>query len=68
MKRKKIRKAIKDIKAMQKTHKHWAKYFEKHSAIEKEYIATGEWDTAKEHRKIIKQYENVLNILNSILS
>lgn len=59
-----VKKAIKDIEAMKKTHIDWAKYFEDNPKIEKKYTSTGEWDNAKEHRSIISKYDNVLKILN----
>jgi len=61
-----IQKAITDIEKMRKTHIQWAEYFEKHPDIERAYIGTGEWDSAKEHRNLVKQYDNVLNILKSL--
>lgn len=48
------------IESMQLTHIHWAEYFEANPEKEKEYVATGEWDNAKEHRRIVKIYDEVL--------
>jgi len=59
-----IQKAIIDIEKMRKTHVQWAEYFEKYPDIEKEYIKTNEWDSAKIHRELVQQYNNVLNVLN----
>ena len=61
-----IQESIDDISKMKTTHIEWAEYFEAHPDIEKGYIASGEWDTAEEHRNIIKQYDKVLCILNSL--
>uniref|UniRef100_A0A6M3IXS5 Uncharacterized protein n=1 Tax=viral metagenome TaxID=1070528 RepID=A0A6M3IXS5_9ZZZZ len=67
MKKDKIKIAINDIEKMRRTHIQWAEYFEKYPDIEKKYIETGEWDNAKEHRNLVKQYDNVLNILKFLL-
>lgn len=61
-----IRESIKNISAMQDSHIYWAEYFEDNPDIEKEYVATGDWNTAEEHRNLINQYDRVLNILKSI--
>ena len=58
-----IQKAIVDIEKMRGTHIQWAEYFEGNPDIEGAYIGTGEWDSAKVHRDLVKQYDNVLNIL-----
>jgi len=62
----KIQKAINNINVMKNTHICWAEYFEANPDIEKEYIDTGVWDGAKEHRNIINQYNEVLDILEKI--
>ncbi len=59
-----VKKAIKDISKMRQTHIDWAEHFEKNPQIEKKYVATGNWDNAIKHRKIIADYDNVLKILN----
>lgn len=63
--KKEIKQAIKDIKFFSKTHIDWAIYFEENPNIEKEHTATGEWDSAKQHRKIVTKYDNILKILTS---
>ena len=65
--KKDIQISIRDINMMRQTHIDWAIYFETNPDIEKEYIKTGEWDTAKEHRNIIAKYDNVLGILKQLL-
>ena len=59
----KIKKVIKDVKWMKDIHRQWAEYFEKNPEIEKEYVATGEWDSAKEHRELMADYDNILNVI-----
>jgi len=65
---KNVLKAIDDITKMRKTHIQWAEYFEKYPNIERKHIETGEWHSAKEHRDLVKQYDNVLNVLTGILT
>ncbi len=55
-----------DVAEMKQTHVGWAEYFEGNPVIEKGYVATGEWDTAEEHRNIVNKYDKVLNILEKI--
>jgi len=47
----------------QNTHKEWAKYFEDNPEEEHVMVGTGEWDDAATHRKIEKQYEEVIQYL-----
>ena len=61
-----IQGSIDNINAMKKTHLKWAEYFEANPNIEQEYIETGEWDTAEQHRNYINQYDKVLKILKSL--
>ena len=61
-----IKESINIINAMKETHLNWAEYFEDNPDIEKEYIATGNWDSAEKHRKIIKQYDKILSVLESL--
>ena len=58
-----IKKAIKDIRHMQQIHIGWAERFEADPDVEREYVETGEWDTAEAHRNIIKNYDRVLRLL-----
>ena len=51
------------LKDCQVRHKEWAEYFEQNSEKEKQYIKTGEWDTAEDHRKIEKQYQRIIDYL-----
>jgi hypothetical protein len=61
-----VQQAVSDIQAMRQTHVDWAEHFEKHPEIEKQYLATGEWDDAKEHRRIIASYDRVIRLLGQI--
>ena len=61
-----LQESIDDIVAMRRSHINWAKYFEANPDIEKEYIATGKWDSAKKHRDYVKKYDKVLIYLNSL--
>jgi hypothetical protein len=58
-----IEQAIIDIKHFSQTHIDWAEYFEKNPNIESEYLKTGKWSSAIEHREIVSKYDNVLKIL-----
>lgn len=60
--------SIADMEWMRKSHVDWAEYFEKHPDIEKEYVATGEWSSAAQHRDIIAKYDNVIQLLKTLLS
>lgn len=60
-----IEQAIIDIKHFSQTHVDWAEHFEKNPEIEKEYLKTGEWSSAIQHREIVEKYDNVLKILES---
>ena len=62
-----IQKAISDIERFSQTHIDWANHFEAYPDIEKKKVKTGNWDTAKEHRQIVADYDNVLDILRSCL-
>jgi hypothetical protein len=59
-----LEKAISDLQHFRKTHVDWAEHFEKHPELEQQYIAKGEWDDAKEHRRIVACYDNVLACLD----
>ena len=61
-----VQEAINNINIMKQSHISWAEFFEANPNIEKEYVLTGEWDTAKEHRNIINQYNKILDILKLI--
>jgi hypothetical protein len=63
-----VKQAIIDIEHFNKTHIDWAEYFEKNPEKEKEYLETGEWSSAKEHREIVSKYGNVLKILEAVHS
>ncbi len=58
-----IQESINDVVRMKRIHVQWAEHFETNPDEEKEYVATGEWDTAKEHRKYVEKYNKILNIL-----
>lgn len=47
------------------THVHWAEHFEQHPELEKQYVETGEWDTAQEHRRWVGIYDAVIAVLAS---
>ncbi len=67
MNKEEIQESIDNINAMRDSHIYWAEYFENNPDIEKKYVKTGDWDTAKEHRNIINQYDKVLDILKSFI-
>lgn len=58
--------AIADMEFMRRTHLQWAEHFERHPEIERQYVATGDWDDAAEHRRIVAKYDRVLGILRSL--
>ena len=60
-----IKMAINDIEYAKESHAAWAKRFS-NPIIEKKYVKTGEWDTAKEHLNWVKKYNRVLRILKKI--
>jgi len=60
----KVEYIISELEKYKQTHIAWAEYFEQHPEIEKEYLATGEWDTAKEHRRIASVYDDTINYIN----
>ena len=53
------------LKGCQNTHKEWAEFFEGDPEAEHTMVGTGEWDDAETHRKIEKQYEEVIQYLMS---
>ena len=55
--------AIKFLRDCQKTHIEWAEYFEHNPEVERAMVKTGEWDNAQTHRKLEKQYEQVIQII-----
>ncbi len=58
--------AISDLLWMRETHVQWAEYFEKHPKIEAQYVATRNWDDAKEHRRIVTMYDNAIACLAAL--
>lgn len=60
-----VSKAIADMEMMRKTHVDWAEHFERHPEVEAQYVATGEWDDAKEHRRLVSMYDNVISCLKA---
>ncbi len=63
--REKAIRAFKTIEASKNTHILWLKYFEKYPQKEKDFSET--IHSAEEQRKIIEDYDNVLDVLNEIL-
>ena len=63
-----IQESIDDLNFMKESHAQWAEYFEDNPNIEKEYVDSGEWDTAEEHRNLVSKYDKVLDILKNIKS
>ncbi len=47
-------------------HVQWAEHFERNPEIEKEKVATGEWDTAKKHRELAREYDQVISLINKL--
>ena len=64
MKEKVIR-AFKTVEDAKNTHILWLKYFKKYPQQEKNFSET--IHSAEEQRKIIEDYDNVLDVLNEIL-
>jgi hypothetical protein len=58
--------AIRDMVAFRQSHVVWAEHFEAHPEIEAQYLATGKWDSAREHRQIVASYDRVLRLLRAI--
>lgn len=61
-----LEQAIADIQEARLTHVHWAEHFERHPEAEKDYIETGEWDSAKIHREWEAKYDRVLIMLERL--
>lgn len=55
--------AVIDMEWMRKTHTDWAAYFERYPDLEAQYVASGDWDDAKEHRRIAAMYDNAIECL-----
>lgn len=55
--------AIADMEEAQLSHLHWAEHFEKHPELERQYEATGEWDTAQVHRAWVAKYDKAIRLL-----
>ena len=62
------RELIEFLTANGKTHTNWAAWFEANPDKEAEYVATGEWDDAKEHRRLEGGYHKARARLESLLS
>ena len=58
-----VQRAIADLKMMRRTHVRWYRYFKDNPAAEAEFVATGHWDTAKEHQRIVAMYDNAIACL-----
>ena len=58
--------AIADLQFFRQTHVDWAEHFEKHPELAAQYVATGEWDDANEHRRIVQAYDNALAVMASL--
>ena len=61
-----IEKSRQDIKSFRKTHIDWAEYFEANPDIERVYIQYRHFDSAKEHRRIVECYDEVLKLLDKL--
>ena len=59
--------SIKDVYEMRLTHEQWAAYFENNPAIEKRFVKTGDWDSAKIQREFVVKYDKILVLLRFIL-
>ena len=51
------------LKANGETHTRWAEYFEANPDEEAKYVATGDWDDAKEHRRLEAGYAEAIDLL-----
>ena len=49
-----------ELAKMRQTHISWAEYFEEHPDVAAEYTATGEWDSAVEHRRLATIYDHAI--------
>lgn len=58
-----VRKAIADLNMMRRTHVQWYRYFKRNPHIEATYTATGVWDNAAEHQRIVAMYDNAIACL-----
>lgn len=54
------------LRANGETHRKWAEYFEAYPDLEEKYVATGEWDDAKEHRRLEAGYVEAIEMLAKI--
>ncbi len=63
----KIDEAIAFLKDCQATHLEWAEIFENDPERERELVMTGLWDDAKEHRKLERQYGDVIALLKGLI-
>jgi len=63
---KQIEQVITDLGGMKESHKRWAEYFEADLEVEKEYVATGEWDDAKTHREYVAKYERIIDLIKQL--
>ena len=52
----------------QESHIGWAEYFEENPEIEKEYVATDEWDSAERHREFADQYQRTIDYIKNFES
>jgi hypothetical protein len=57
---------IEELAFMRQTHVGWAEHFERDPAIEAKYVATGEWDGAKEHRRCIDVYDRAIATIKEL--
>lgn len=60
-----VEQIVRDLRMLRESHVGWAEHFEAHPELEKQYIETGEWDDAIEHRRIIGVYDRVIVALKS---
>ncbi|HEU6452879.1 MAG TPA: hypothetical protein VFT57_15790 [Gemmatimonadaceae bacterium] len=58
--------AIADLQFFRQSHVDWAEHFEKNPELAAQYVATGEWDDAGEHRRIVEAYDNALAVITSL--
>lgn len=58
-------KAIRDLRMMRRTHVRWYRYFKRNPEIEARYVATGEWDDAAEHARLVAMYDNAIACLKA---
>ena len=58
-----VQESIDNVNAMKLSHIGWAEHFKDNPDIEKEYVATGKWDSAKTHREYVMKYDKILDLL-----